>query len=73
MANPNFQVAPGGSFLRLGDIYVLSGSANPTEAVIHAPTGSIYIRSAGSASKLYWNYTTSNSGSQWRIGGSQVN
>lgn len=66
MAVPNFQVANGGSFLKLGDIYILSGSVNPTNAAIHAPTGSIFIRNAGSASNFYWNYTTSVSGSQWR-------
>jgi hypothetical protein len=70
MTLPNFQVAPGGSFLRLGDIYIMSGSVNPTNAVIHAPTGSVFIRNAGSASAFYWNYTTSDSGSQWRSAGS---
>lgn len=64
MTLPNFQVAPGGSFLRLGDIYIMSGSAHPTEAVVNAPQGSIYARS-GSAPGLFWNYTVSTSGSQW--------
>ena len=66
MATPNFQVAPGGSFLKLGNIYIMSGSVNPTNAALHAPTGSIFIRNAGSASGFYTNYTTSDSGSQWR-------
>lgn len=65
MGTPNFQIAPGGSFLRLGDIYILSGSVHPTEAVINAPQGSLYIRS-GSAAGFFWNYTVSTSGSQWR-------
>lgn len=65
MATPNFQVAPGGSYIRLGNIYIMSGSAHPTEAVIHAPQGSIYMRS-GSAAGFFWNYTVSTSGSQWR-------
>jgi hypothetical protein len=66
MTNPNFQVAPGGSYIRLGSVYILSGSVNPTSAAIDAPTGSIFLRNAGSASGFYWNYTTSDSGSQWR-------
>ena len=70
MATPNFQVAPGGSFIRLGDVYILSGSANPTDAVIHAPTGSIFLRNAGSASNTYFNYTTSDSGSQCKTAAS---
>ena len=45
MANPNFQVAPGGSYIKLGDIYVLSGSANPSEVPVYAPQGSVYARS----------------------------
>lgn len=65
MANPNFQVAPGGSYIKLGDIYVLSGSANPSEVPVHAPQGSVYARS-GSAPGFYWNSTVSSSGSQWR-------
>jgi len=70
MTLPNFQVAPGGSFIRLGEIYIMSGSQNPTDAVIHAPTGSLYIRNAGSASNHYFNYTTSDSGSQWKTAAS---
>lgn len=48
----------------------MSGSQNPTDAVIHAPTGSIYMRNNGSISGLWWNYTTSDSGSQWRTAAS---
>ncbi len=70
MANPNFQVAPGGSYIRLGNIYIMSGSVNPTDAVIHAPTGSIFIRNAGSVSNIWFNYTTSDSGSQWKTAAS---
>ncbi len=70
MTNPNFQVAPGGSFLKLGSIYIMSGSQNPTDATINAPTGSVFLRNAGSVSALWWNYTTSDSGSQWFSAGS---
>ena len=65
MAVPNFQIANGGSYLRLGNIYILSGSAHPSEVPVHAPQGSIYARS-GSAPGFFWNYTVSTSGSQWR-------
>ena len=66
MTNPNWQVQPGGSFVKFGSIYIMSGSQNPTDATIDAPTGSMFIRNAGSASDIYKNYTTSDSGSQWR-------